>query len=46
MTAFEIGHNRVQAQLEAYEKPEPDADVQSDLDRLTESQKDAILGNG
>lgn len=45
MTAFEIGHHRVQEQLEAYERPALDADVQADLDELAETSKAEILGD-
>ncbi|MFB6353704.1 MAG: trimethylamine methyltransferase family protein [Halobacteriales archaeon] len=43
MTAFEIGHHRVQEQLDAYERPALDADVQADLDALAEAQRAEIL---
>ncbi len=43
MTAFEIGHNRVQEQVEAYSKPELDSDIQDELDAYVEEKKASIL---
>jgi trimethylamine--corrinoid protein Co-methyltransferase len=42
-TAFELGHDRVQGCLDDYAKPELDADIQADLDRVAREQRDAIL---
>ena len=43
MTAFEIGHERVQEQLDAYSKPELDPDIQADLDRYSEEKIEEIM---
>lgn len=45
-TAFEIGHHRVQERLDAYERPELDAEIQADLDALAETKKREILDDG
>lgn len=38
-SAFELGHDRVEYLLDAYEKPELDGDIQSDLDTCVEEGK-------
>jgi trimethylamine--corrinoid protein Co-methyltransferase len=43
-TAFEVGHDRVQEQLDAYSKPELDPDIKDELDSFAEAKIEGILG--